>query len=146
MWVTDVWFVLFDHMQCCATLYFCKSPEVYFPHQSPTTILFAQRCQVINIFRCKNNWGLVEGHLLILVNVIVSAVHTIISFLSTDLIWSIFAHMYIFCFSVMFETHQHWLCHRHFEWAVTLYLKLHGLSRDVCFAINLNNWLPVICT
>lgn len=66
---------------------------------------------------------------------------------STDLVWKyIFAHMYIFCFSVIFKMHQHWSCHRHFEWAVTLYLNLHGSLGDISSTLYLNNWLPVIWT
>lgn len=73
-------------------------------NNNPFNPLFAQRCHIFNIFRWKNNWGLIECHLLILVNVIISTAQiTIIIFLSTDLIWNIFAYMYIFCFYLILK-------------------------------------------
>lgn len=109
----------------------------------PFNPLFAQRCHIFNIFRWKNNWGLVECHLLIVVNVIISTAQIIIIFLSTDLIWNIFAHMYIFSLSVILKCINtgHVVDTLNEPWRFTW-----NFTWEVCSSVNLNHWLLVIWT
>ncbi len=132
-WSHGRWFSVWEavlEVQCCASRERVFSSPITNNH--PFNPLFAQRCQVINIFRWKNNWGLVEGHScecdhLLCIELFIRAQ---IWYKNTYLLTCIYFLWYLKCIST----------DRVID---TLNEPLHGSLGDISSALYLN-WLPVI--